>query len=85
MYDILKSLHARFDSYCCQLHVLEFNGAKYDVNMTRSYLEKALNMHDTTNTFVVKKGRLMSAYPHISVRSFRNRATNNVAPGSSYS
>ena len=51
----LQKIYGQMESYVSQVPVLGFNSAKYDLNLIKRCLAKHLNMHEDSNTFVVKK------------------------------
>ncbi|CAG2213398.1 unnamed protein product [Mytilus edulis] len=50
-----KKLKDELDAYCRQTIVLGFNSAKYDRNLIKTHLAKALHMHEPGKTFTVKR------------------------------
>ena len=82
MYNQLKKMYDRFNSYCNILPVLTFNGKKYDLVLSREFLPKYFKLNGK-NVFTVKKN---NAYFCIQTEDFRFLdITNYLAPGTNYS
>ncbi|WAR06800.1 hypothetical protein MAR_016758 [Mya arenaria] len=78
----LQRIYGQMETYMSQVPVLGFNSAKYDLNLIKRYLAKHLNLHQETETFVVKKN---NAYACIATDQLKFLdITQFLAPGSSY-
>jgi hypothetical protein len=55
----LNNLKQQFNNWFNVIPVLSFNGSKYDINLMKHYLHKALNNYGENVSFVIKK---MSSY-----------------------
>ena len=78
----LTKVYHRLENYMSQVPVLGFNSAKYDLNLVKRCLAKHLNLHEDSDTFVVKKN---NAYVCIATESQKFLDMSHfLAPGSSY-
>ena len=51
----LVDLAKRFETYCRQIPVLSFNGARYDLNLIKSQFAKKLDLANDKKAFTIKK------------------------------
>jgi len=83
MHNIYKKLYGRFMKYCCQVPVIGFNSSRYDLNLVKCGLAKALGLGSDPSSFTVKKN---NTYLCISSENFKFLdITQYLAPGCSYS
>ncbi|XP_046574103.1 uncharacterized protein LOC124282180 isoform X1 [Haliotis rubra] len=78
----LVSLLRKVTDYCNQLPLLGFNSSKYDLNLWKSKLARALNIIDDDNNFIIKRNN-----QYISIVSQRLKIldiSNFMPPGVSY-
>jgi hypothetical protein len=82
MYNALSRLRERFKGYCKQLPIIGFNSSRYDLNLIKGHLAKALNLFEGKDNFIVKKN---NSYMCIGTDTFKFLdITQYLAPGSSY-
>ena len=78
----LKLLEKKFEQYCFEVPVLGFNSARYDLNLIKGRILKALQIHKTEQSFVIKKN---NSYICISNGEFKFLdITQFLSPGTSY-
>ena len=78
----IQTVLNKFKIYCSQIPVLGFNSSKYDINLIKKHITKALELHDCDAKFVVKKN---NAYSCIANENFKFLdVLNFLAAGSSY-
>ncbi|XP_046346617.2 uncharacterized protein LOC124127210 [Haliotis rufescens] len=79
----LSSLYGKLYGYCCQVPVLGFNSARYDLNVIKEKLPKHLSLDDAESCgFTVKKN---NGYLCQSNESFKFLdVTQYLSPGTSY-
>ena len=78
----LVKIYGEMETYMCQVPVIGFNSAKYDLNLIKRYIAKYLNLHEDSGAFVIKKN---NAYTCIATESLKFLDMSQcLAPGSSY-
>ena len=78
----LNSLQNRFEKYCCEVPVLGFNSARYDINLIKAKVLKYLEVHKNKESFIVKKN---NSYMCIGNGTFKLLdITHFLSPGTSY-
>ena len=78
----LVKIYGEMETYMCQVPVIGFNSAKYDLNLIKHYIAKYLNLHEDSGAFVIKKN---NAYTCIATESLKFLDMSQcLAPGSSY-
>ena len=75
-------IYGEMETYMCQVPVIGFNSAKYDLNLIKSCIAKYLNLHEDPGAFVIKKN---NAYTCIAMKTLKFLDMSQfLAPGSSY-
>ena len=78
----LQKLYRQMETYMSQVPIIGFNSAKYDLNLIKRCLVKHLGLHESNDTFVVKKN---NAYTCIATETLKFLDMSQfLAPGSSY-
>ena len=78
----LEKISESLRKYCCQLPVLGFNSARYDLNLIKTKIAIHLKMHLSKESFVVKRG---NSYACLANDKFKFLdITSYLSPGTSY-